>query len=111
MARSTLWSVGRCYKPGGYLVEYADGLKVVLRVSEAGVLAVEVVFTTRMPAHRRMEAAEFFCKLNYKLRVGHFDMDPEDGELRYSCSSACLSLQVEDLPDQVNTMWEYGRGT
>jgi len=44
-----------------------------------------------VPEEKRMAAAEFLTRANYGLRVGNFEMDFSDGEVRYK-----TSLDVEN---------------
>ncbi|MEX1021439.1 MAG: YbjN domain-containing protein [Litorilinea sp.] len=45
-----------------------------------------VVMPVRTPAERRAPMAEFITRANYGLRIGNFEMDFEDGEVRYKSS-------------------------
>lgn len=40
----------------------------------------------RVPAEKRLEVCEALTRANYGLRVGNFEMDMEDGEVRYKAS-------------------------
>jgi len=46
-----------------------------------------------VPADKRTEVAEFITRANYGLIIGNFEMDFDDGELRYK-----TSLDVENVP-------------
>ena len=50
-----------------------------------------VVMPMRVPEEMRAAMAEFLTRANYGLVVGNFEMDYEDGEVRYK-----TSLDVED---------------
>ena len=41
---------------------------------------------TKTPEGRRREAAEFITRANYGLSIGNFEMDMEDGEIRFKVS-------------------------
>jgi hypothetical protein len=45
-----------------------------------------VVMPVRAPAHMRLPVAEYITRANYGLRIGNFEMDFEDGEVRYKSS-------------------------
>lgn len=45
-----------------------------------------VVMPMRVPADRRVAVAEFLTRANYGLRIGNFEMDFDDGEVRYKSS-------------------------
>ena len=41
------------------------------------------VLPIRVPEDRRLEVAEVIARINYRLRLGNFDIDFADGEVRY----------------------------
>lgn len=45
-----------------------------------------VVMPMRVPAELRASVAEFVTRANYGLRIGNFEMDFDDGEVRYKSS-------------------------
>lgn len=45
-----------------------------------------VVMPVRVPEAMRVLMAEFLVRANYGLRIGNFEMDFEDGEVRYKSS-------------------------
>ena len=45
-----------------------------------------VVMPVRAPANMRLAVAEYITRANYGLRIGNFEMDFEDGEVRYKSS-------------------------
>jgi hypothetical protein len=45
-----------------------------------------VVMPMRVPETLRLPIAEFLTRANYGLRIGNFEMDFEDGEVRYKSS-------------------------
>lgn len=45
-----------------------------------------VVMPMRAPAHMRSAVAEYITRANYGLRIGNFEMDFDDGEIRYKSS-------------------------
>lgn len=56
-----------------------------------------VVMPVRVPEPMRLAAAEYLTRANYGLRIGNFEMDFEDGEVRYKSS---LDFEgVELTPD------------
>jgi len=44
------------------------------------------------PASRRAVMAEFVCRANYGMIIGNFELDMDDGEIRYKASA-----DVEDV--------------
>jgi hypothetical protein len=49
------------------------------------------VCDTNVPEHKRPDIAEFLTRANYGLLIGNFEMDYNDGEVRYK-----TSIDVED---------------
>ena len=45
-----------------------------------------VVMPVRAPVHMRPAVAEYITRANYGLRIGNFEMDFDDGEVRYKSS-------------------------
>ncbi len=45
-----------------------------------------VVMPVRAPANMRQKVAEYITRANYGLRIGNFEMDFDDGEVRYKSS-------------------------
>jgi hypothetical protein len=54
-------------------------------------IVVYSICPLRVPEERRAAMAEFLTRANYGLVVGNFELDYEDGEVRYK-----TSLDVED---------------
>jgi hypothetical protein len=63
-----------------------------------------VVMPMRAPAQVRPAVAEFLTRANYGLRIGNFEMDYTDGEVRYKSS---LDFEGETLTPGLirNTMY------
>ncbi len=53
----------------------------------------------RIPVDRRSAMAEFLIRANYGLVIGNFEMDYDDGEVRYK-----TSLDVEEMEDLAGPM-------
>lgn len=45
-----------------------------------------VVMPVRAPANMRLAVAEYITRANYGLRIGNFELDFDDGEVRYKSS-------------------------
>lgn len=73
------------------------------------------VSPVRVPEGKRMEVAEFVTRANYAMRIGNFELDLNDGELRYKtsvdvegstelkplirqCVAACISTADQYFP-------------
>ncbi|WP_165394727.1 YbjN domain-containing protein [Methanofollis fontis] len=52
---------------------------------------------TRVPADKRGAIAEYLTRANYGLRIGNFEMDFDDGEIRYK-----TSIDVEGTVDSLS---------
>src|ERR1051326_8465019 len=50
---------------------------------EAGQVCCGAVFTTRVPERRRTAVVEALARANWGLRMGNFEMDLSDGEVRF----------------------------
>lgn len=80
----------RCYYQGrnGELRCYAQ-----IR-TELEIFLFYAVATFKVPEDRRLSAAEFLTRANYGLRIGNFELDFNDGEVRYKSS---LDFESETL--------------
>lgn len=56
-------------------------------------LVFYAIYPTKVPNHKRVEAAEFITRANYGLVIGNFELDMRDGEVRYK-----TSIDIEDEP-------------
>ena len=61
---------------------------------ESGWMVLYVTTSAQVPDHRRSAVSEFLGRVNYLLPVGNFEMDWEDGEVRFRISTA-----LEDRPN------------
>jgi len=53
-----------------------------------------VVMPVRTPAQMRLAVAEYITRANYGLRIGNFEMDFDDGEVRYKSSIDFESVEL-----------------
>lgn len=53
-----------------------------------------VVMPVRAPANMRLAVAEYITRANYGLRIGNFEMDFDDGEVRYKSSLDFESVEL-----------------
>lgn len=60
--------------------------RLYMAVAEDGVVQVDSVLSQRVPEDRRVEMAHFLTLANYGLRLGGFQFDFTDGELRFHTS-------------------------
>ncbi len=51
-----------------------------------GQLLIYSVATEAVPAERRPAVAEFLTRVNYYMAIGNFEMDYDEGEVRYKTS-------------------------
>jgi hypothetical protein len=70
----------------------------------------------KVPEDRRAAAAEFLTRANYGLRIGNFEMDYKDGEVRYKSSvdfegvAVTHALVRNAIYPAVRTMDDYMSG-
>jgi hypothetical protein len=94
----------------GYVVVYAD-----VRELERQVLIYSLLPTT-VPEERRTVVAEFLTRANYGLVLGNFEMDFDDGEVRYKTSADVEGGELSEVMLEtlfrvnVSTMDRYFRG-
>ncbi|WP_330486357.1 type III secretion system chaperone family protein [Tumidithrix elongata] len=50
------------------------------------------IFLSKVPAEKRQALAEFITRANYGLMMGNFEMDYDDGEIRFK-----TSIDVENI--------------
>ncbi|TYP78203.1 YbjN domain-containing protein [Paenibacillus methanolicus] len=72
--------------------ENGTWIALVRTDEEEGLCLVYSVFPEPVPEERRAEAAIFFVQENYDLTAGSFEMDGEDGEVRFRTSLAAGSV-------------------
>ena len=53
------------------------------------------VFPIRAPEERRQAIAEFLTRANYGLLNGNFELDFEDGEIRYKVMTRCGDIDYD----------------
>ena len=70
--------------------------KVFVSVADNHVSCVYVL-PVAAPESVRKEVAELVCRLGYKLAFGSFDMDFDDGELRYSYAMPSEELEADPM--------------
>ncbi|MEZ5253623.1 MAG: YbjN domain-containing protein [Microthrixaceae bacterium] len=73
-------------------------------------LYVYVLTDVRVPEDRRLAVAELFTRANYGMRIGNFELDLRDGEVRYKSSvdfehnALTASLAMNALMPALGTM-------
>jgi hypothetical protein len=82
----------------GFFGEHAEfSCLVQERVEEEQFLFYSIL-PIKIPAEKRMEAAEFITRANSGMAVGNFEMDFADGEIRYKTS---VDLEDVDIADRL----------
>ena len=88
---------------GGSLYTFAargeHGVYPVLVYARAPFLICIASFRQTVPDARRLEAAEYLHRINYGLLLGNFEMDYDEGEVRFRTSlmaEGSLSHEVFD---------------
>lgn len=73
--------------------------RVIVHVNiELEQLYVYVYAEANVPHEARSEVAEFLTRANWGMRIGNFELDMSDGEVRYKSS---LDFEGEPLTDQL----------
>lgn len=62
-----------------------------------GSLICYTALCTNVPRDRRMAVMKYITCANYGLRLGNFEMDQRDGEVRYKCFLGCS----DRIPDSL----------
>ena len=82
---------------------------LLLADEEAGQVCCGAVFTTRVPERRRTAVVEALARANWGLRMGNFEMDLSDGEVRFRTG---VTLSDGELtPGMVEAMLQTVLGT
>lgn len=55
-------------------------------------------FPTKVPGNKRGDISELICRANHGMKIGKFEIDYSDGEVRYQTSSAFMAGV---LPEEV----------
>jgi hypothetical protein len=81
------------------------------------ILLIYVVSMMKVPELRRRQMAEYITRANYNLKLGNFELDFKDGELRYKCTLLYDStfpqsdaIVGKNFMAAVNTMERYLAG-
>lgn len=59
-------------------------------------LVFYAVAPIKVPEHARMAVMEFITRANYGMRIGNFELDLSDGEVRYKTSLDFEGTSLED---------------
>lgn len=93
-----------------------DFCRVITHCKERGELITLSFWPLTIPESKRQTVAEYLTRANYGLNIGNFELDMDDGEVRYKVSSVwgeiLPSLKVvERLVDTGFVMLDrYGSG-
>ena len=71
---------------------HGEWICIVRVFPESERLLVYSILTENVPVERRPRLAELFVRINYGLVLGNFEMDWEDGEVRYKTSMDLESI-------------------
>jgi hypothetical protein len=71
-------------------------------------LLVYIYSPIQVPEEKRLAAAEFVCRANYALKIGNFELDMSDGEVRYKTSVDVEGSQLS--PTMVKNLVGVGVG-
>lgn len=93
-----------------------DSCSVFARVKNAETILIYSVFPIKAPEEKRRDIAEFITLANYNMILGNFELDFDDGEIRYKVSTLCgdIELAHEYVERQVDMGFymldRYGEG-
>lgn len=93
-----------------------ESCRVITHCKDKGELLTLAFFPINAPENKRLAVAEYLTRANYGLNIGNFEMDMDDGGIRYKVSSVWADLLppvkvVEWLVDTSFVMLDrYGAG-
>jgi hypothetical protein len=67
-------------------------------------LSIYIKIPMQAPVHKMQEVSEFISRVNWDMILGNFEMDYDDGEIRYKTSISFLDRDPD--PDDINDMVE-----
>jgi len=70
----------------GFSADNGDFSVFFIPDEKSQTLRVHAYCPNHVPEEHRLRACEFITRANYGLRIGNFEMDMDDGELRYKVS-------------------------
>ena len=73
-----------------------DACTTVMRSFDEDSFVVYSIFPIKVPEDKRPEIAEFITRANYGLNHGNFEMDFDDGEIRYKTTAIWGDLEVPE---------------
>lgn len=89
---------------GGSLYTFAargeHGVYPVLVYARAPFLICIASFRQTVPDARRLEAAEYLHRINYGLLLGNFEMDYDEGEVRFRTSLMAEGSLTQEVLDR-----------
>ena len=89
---------------GGSLYTFAargeHGVYPVLVYARAPFLICLASFRQTVPDARRLEAAEYLHRINYGLLLGNFEMDYDEGEVRFRTSLMAEGSLTQEVLDR-----------
>lgn len=53
---------------------------------EIKLIMIYATFSINVPENKRMQISEYLTRANYGMKLGNFELDFSDGELRYKCA-------------------------
>lgn len=85
-------------------LETVEQCAVWIQMRDDDALSVYTVFPDRVPPEKRADMAEFITRANYGLVHGNFEMDFDDGEIRYKITDSCgdTALDTRGLDRALN---------
>lgn len=82
---------------GGFKGENGSWRFIAQAKEERGQIFIYSILDINVPENKRMQVAEYLTRANYGLSIGNFELDFNDGEVRYK-----TSMDLSDNEELVN---------
>ena len=76
-------------------LKVVDGCRVITDVQNDKTFITYSIFPIKIPVEKRLAMAEYLTRVNYGLIHGNFEMDFEDGEVRYKVTTCCGPIEMD----------------
>ena len=76
-------------------LKVVDGCRVITDVQNDKTFITYSIFPIKIPVDKRLAMAEYLTRVNYGLIHGNFEMDFEDGEVRYKVTTCCGPIEMD----------------
>ncbi len=110
------WDEEDRYFSMGMNLKEVDSCRVYIQMREDDGFTIYSVLPMKVSEEKRSAAAEYITRANYGLILGCFELDYEDGEVRYKVTTCCGDIKLAEGPMDriINTGFamldRYGKG-